>query len=71
MMYVQQQGIVFTADELTVMLNIGAASNKLAAAQWLRQQGAEWPDSLYCWSQDIVAWARLEGCTSPIETYEQ
>jgi hypothetical protein len=64
--YVVQQGIVFTPELLTVMLN--AAGNKLAAAQWLRQQGAEWPDLLYYlisrWSGETLEWARAEGCTS-------
>jgi hypothetical protein len=70
MLYLQRQGSSVTAELLTQLLNITAVGNKLAAAQWLRQQGAEWPDSLYCWSQDVLTWARFEGCTSPLETYD-
>jgi hypothetical protein len=48
----------------------GGACNQLEAAQWLRQQGAEWPDELSSyavkWSCDAVAWARAEGCDAPI-----
>jgi hypothetical protein len=40
--YLQQQGgIEFTAAKLTDMLKTAVALNKLAAAQWLREQGAE------------------------------
>jgi hypothetical protein len=71
MLYLQQQGIVFTAEMLTEMLNTASAHSKLAAAQWLRQQGAEWPAVLHWsealfddpldWSGDTLAWARAEG----------
>jgi hypothetical protein len=69
MLYLQQQGIVFDAELLTEMLTDAGAYNKLAAAQWLRQQGAEWPAVLCSilsqqWSGDTLAWARAEGCTS-------
>jgi hypothetical protein len=51
-------------------------NSKLAAAQWLRQQGADWPDELSHaldgrpWADDMIAWARAEGCTSPADTEE-
>jgi hypothetical protein len=59
----------FTPHNLTHMLNIAGACNQLAAAKWLRAQGAERPEQLYWhdaqqWSEDAVAWARAEGCTS-------
>jgi hypothetical protein len=67
--YLQQQGIVFTAEMLTSMLSIAGAYSKLAVAQWLRQQGAEWPARLswYAqqWSDEALVWARAEGCASP------
>jgi hypothetical protein len=69
MEFLQQQGVVTTVAQRTTMLQITGAHNHLQAAQWLRQQGAEWPDTLwYCfdWPEDIVAWARAEGCTSPL-----
>jgi hypothetical protein len=68
--YLQQQGIEFTAERLTAMLLRAGAYSKLAAAQWLRQQGAEWPDVLNVdnaeWSGEVLAWARAAGCTSPV-----
>jgi hypothetical protein len=68
--YMQQQPeVVLTAALLTDMLNAAGANSKLAAAQWVRQQGAEWPAVLRvtskAWSGDVLAWARAEGCTSP------
>jgi hypothetical protein len=73
LLYLQQQGIMFTPAVLTDMLNAAGAHDKLAAAHWLRQQGAEWPDVLRdsaaylwpSWSGTTLAWARAEGCTSP------
>jgi hypothetical protein len=74
MMFLQEEGIVH--DELlTEMLNVAGACNKLAAAQWLKQQGAEWPAMLKwegwrgesTWSGEVLTWARAEGCTSPTE----
>jgi hypothetical protein len=63
-----QQGIVLTAAQLTEMLNIAGAHSNLAAAQWLRAQGVEWPDMLVLWHapwpRDMMAWASAEGCTS-------
>jgi hypothetical protein len=68
MEYLQQQGVGCTPEALTDMLYAAGAFDKLAAAQWLRQQGAEWPAVLHslvsCWSGEILAWARGEGCTS-------
>jgi hypothetical protein len=59
----------FTPHSMTHMLNVAGAHNQPAAAKWLRQQGAEWPDALCLydtqqWSEDAEAWARAEGCTS-------
>jgi hypothetical protein len=67
MVYLQQQGIQFTADVLKDMLDHAGVHNKLAATQWLRQQGAEWPAVLRAWPGEVLAWARAEGCTSPRE----
>jgi hypothetical protein len=76
--YILGQGEVFSANLLTDALNCAAASCSLAAAQWLRQHGAEWPAVLSYdieyddvepdvrqWSGAILTWARAEGCTSP------
>jgi hypothetical protein len=38
--------------------------------QWLRQEGADWPDELQCegvqWPDASIAWCRAEGCDSPL-----
>jgi hypothetical protein len=75
MLYLQEEGIMFDAEMLRDMLRAAGAHNKLAAAQWLRQRGAEWPTVLFGrrlydevpWSGDVLLWARAEGCTSPTE----
>jgi hypothetical protein len=42
-----------------------------AAMQWLRQEGADWPNVLrYAgtqWPEASIAWCRAEGCDSPLE----
>jgi hypothetical protein len=57
-----------SAAQLTEMLNTAASHHHLAAAQWLRQQGAEWPAVLQfgreSWDTGVLQWARDEGCTS-------
>jgi hypothetical protein len=59
-----------SAAHLTEMLKAAGAWNKLAAAQWLRQQGARWPTVLRFdkrpWQPSVLRWARDEGCTSPV-----
>jgi hypothetical protein len=66
--YLQQQDdIDWNAAALTDMLNAAGACNKLAAAQWLRGEGAEWPPVLEQWHEQMIAWARSGGCTSPTE----
>jgi hypothetical protein len=70
--YLQQEGAVFIAEQLIDLLNTAAVRGSLAAAKWLRQQGADWPAVLHnfsgCvqWSGEVLAWARAEGCTSPL-----
>jgi hypothetical protein len=57
-----------SAAQLTEMLNAAGSREHLTAAQWLRQQGAEWPEQLifngHDWTSDVLQWARDEGCTS-------
>jgi hypothetical protein len=70
MEYLLQQGVVPTAAQLTDMLNAAGAHSHMHAAQWLRQQGAEWPTVLrfgmyHTWYGEALAWARAEGCKSP------
>jgi hypothetical protein len=72
--YLQQHGIDFTPAQLTKMLANAGAQDMLVAAKWLRLQGAEWPAVLAgrtglrikCWSGAVLAWARQEGCISPL-----
>jgi hypothetical protein len=68
--YLAQLGALSEAAELTHALLYAGAHNNLAAAQWLRERGAEWPPVLYVnghtWHSDVVAWARAQGCTSPL-----
>jgi hypothetical protein len=42
----QSERVVWSAAMLTEMLHCAGRWDKLAAAQWLRQQGAEWPAQL-------------------------
>jgi hypothetical protein len=71
--YVVEQGEVLDAALLTRALNCAGAHSKLEAAQWLRQHGAQWPAVLryehqqlgLLWSDDMIFWARAEGCTAP------
>jgi hypothetical protein len=69
--YLQTLGWLASADVLVKALLVAGAYNRLAAAQWLRQQGAEWPTVLRyddkSWSDELVAWAKVEGCTSPTQ----
>jgi hypothetical protein len=72
--YLQQQGLLNSTARLTVMLNHAGHYNKLAAAQWLRDRDAQWPTQFVAWrpwSDDLVAWARAEGCTTQYEPLEQ
>jgi hypothetical protein len=67
LMYLQQRGLAMftTAAMLTDMLDYAGAFNRLAAAQWSREQGAEWPTVLRfgVWGSDVLAWAVAEGFT--------
>jgi hypothetical protein len=60
----------WTAALLTEMLHCAGRWDQLAAAQWLREVGAQWPAQLHAtrrkWSGAVLAWARAEGCTAPI-----
>jgi hypothetical protein len=75
MEYLQQEGAVFTSKQLIDLLHVAGVNGSLQVAKWLRQHSAEWPDILRLdsdrtqiqWRDDAVAWARDEGCTSPIE----
>jgi hypothetical protein len=76
--FMQQDGFVFTTEQLTEMLSSAGAFDSLITAKWLRDQSAEWPTvlqdlSMYSngkqWYGDILAWARAEGCTAPLSIY--
>jgi hypothetical protein len=65
--YLQQKGFISGVAALTAVLKDAGYHNKLAAAKWLKAQGAQWPtDFRYTrWSDEVLAWARTEGCTTP------
>jgi hypothetical protein len=72
--YVIEQGEVLDVELLTDALNCAGAFGQLAAAQWFRQHGAQWPAVLRHtahpgfsteWTGAVLDWARAEGCTSP------
>jgi hypothetical protein len=64
---------------LSFLLFIAGANGRLAAAQWLRAQGAAWPPRLSMavegnntgerkqWQGAVLEWARAEGCTAPLQ----
>jgi hypothetical protein len=69
--YIIEQGEVLSAAVLTQALNTAAMDSRLQAAQWLKQHGAQWPaelgnDNYDQWSGEVLAWARANGCTSPL-----
>jgi hypothetical protein len=65
--YLQQEGFLASATICTSMLDTAAVRDKLAAAQWLRANGAQWPTAFRkgSWSTAILGWARAQGCTRP------
>jgi hypothetical protein len=67
--YVMSVEPAASAPQLTEMLSAAATFQRLAAAKWLRQQGAEWPAVLRhlnaAWRLGALQWARAEGCTAP------
>jgi hypothetical protein len=64
--YLQQHVVLTDASLLSELLNEAASHNQLAAAQWLKEQGAEWPAAFgwASWSDEVLEWARAEGCTA-------
>jgi hypothetical protein len=73
----QQQVVELPAAEhavlLTLMLNTAGIHERLAAAQWVHAQGAQWPAVLHFatneqqqWHEAVLEWARAQGCTSPL-----
>jgi hypothetical protein len=71
--FVIKQGEVIDAGLMTEALNCAGSHNQLQTAQWLRERDAQWPAELgynrfgeqFIWSDDMIAWARAEGCTAP------
>jgi hypothetical protein len=72
--YVNEQCEVMSTDLLTKSLLLAGVYNQLETVQWLRQRGAQWPAvlskrvgaKLMFWKDDVLTWARVEGCTAPI-----
>jgi hypothetical protein len=69
-----QLAVPRTAEQLTVLLNVAGACDKLKTAQWLKlQYSVEWPAVLKWpastenhWSGSTLQWARQQGCASPL-----
>eukprot|EP00953_Heterococcus_sp_UTEX-ZZ885_P038370 19688-Heterococcus_DN1.PRE.2 len=65
LVYLQQKGLLTSAAPLTNMLDYAGAKDRLAAMQWLREQGAEWPTAhrRHRWSGETLEWAIAAGFT--------
>jgi hypothetical protein len=71
--FVIKQGEVLSAELLTEGLNYAGILYRMETAQWFRERGAEWPAVLgegaepfiEEWQDEMLAWARAGGCTSP------
>eukprot|EP00953_Heterococcus_sp_UTEX-ZZ885_P029563 15686-Heterococcus_DN1.PRE.2 len=70
--YLQQQGLLTRTEHLTDALEFAGGHGQLAAAQWLRVQGAEWPTGSVCsmWLGDVLEWATANGFTMPANTHQ-
>jgi hypothetical protein len=57
------------AHLLTFLLQAAGAADRIDNCRWLRQQGADWPDTftwqLQPWPASSIEWAREEGCDAP------
>jgi hypothetical protein len=66
-----EQTAVLSPTQLTQLLNITGVEGHLQAAIQLRKQGAQWPRKLqsdgYGWSDELVAYARSQGCSSALQ----
>jgi hypothetical protein len=70
-----QASVHVSPDPLSVALLMAGIKGHLAAAQWLRAYGAEWPHvlsaslagALQQWPEPMIEWARAEGCTAPLQ----
>eukprot|EP00953_Heterococcus_sp_UTEX-ZZ885_P031168 16384-Heterococcus_DN1.PRE.1 len=73
LIYLQQQGFMISASTLADMLDSAGGWQQLAAARWLRAQGAQWPSLLAfsLWRGEALAWARAEGCPHDDMAYNE
>jgi hypothetical protein len=69
--YLQGVQPAASTAQLTEMLRSAGGHHRSVVAKWLRQQGAEWPAVLSFdgvpWRDNMVQWARDEGCTSQLQ----
>jgi hypothetical protein len=63
--YLTEHVVLTEADDLCDALDAAGEAGALIVALHLLQQGAEWPVHLEGWSDELIAWARAEGCTAP------
>jgi hypothetical protein len=80
----ERLGAQWTVAQLTDMLRVAGCEPKqwtdshtvrrLAALQWLLQQGAQWPAKLYyeseCWCTELEEWALTSGCPVSATLYD-
>jgi hypothetical protein len=70
--YLHNEGLLTNAEVLTNALNFAGSWHK--KEEGLRQQGADWPALLQAdgleWRDELLAWARAEGCTAPTEDHD-
>jgi hypothetical protein len=74
MLYLQGEGLMIEDNMLRYMLSAAGSHDQLAAAVWLRERGAAWPERLNHdgreWSGSTLALARAAGCTATTDDWE-
>jgi hypothetical protein len=65
--YLQQRGMLTDAEMMSFLLDVAAIYNNLAAAMWLKEQGADWPERVRNgpWGVEVLEWAIAEGFIAP------
>jgi hypothetical protein len=79
--YLFDQGVRFDHNQkLQLMMRAGLwckHSQSFSCLKWLRAHGAPWPSCMGMenedgqpmdWTKDVVAWAKLQGCKSPLQS---
>jgi hypothetical protein len=66
--YLVREGLVSTPEDFTLLMNVAGSWQNIELAQWIRSEHkAAWPLEIYeDWPQELLLWARKEGCTAPV-----